>query len=168
MPTPILTTERLTLRPITLFDAADIHASLNHPDVPGWLTNVPYPYTLADAEDFIRNTAQSPEGHHWAIDAGTGLIGIISVASELGYWLNADHHSKGYMSEAARAVVAWHFAHTESDLISGYHVANRPSANVLTKLGFENTHQEDQIKVATGKPVKTQRMVLTKDRWRCT
>jgi len=53
-------------------------------------------------------------------------------------------------------------------LISGYHVANRPSANVLTKLGFENTHQEDQIKVATGKPVKTQRMVLTKDRWRCT
>lgn len=165
MTTPILTTPRLTLRPITLFDAADINAGLNHPDVPGWLTMVPYPYTLQDAEDFITDIAQGPDGDHWAIDAGTGLIGVISVGRELGYWLNASNHGRGYMTESAQAVVTHHFAHTDKDLISGYHVGNAASANVLGKLGFINTEIEEQIKVATGKPVKTQRMVLTKSTW---
>lgn len=165
MTTPVLKTARLTLRPITLFDAGAINTGLNHPDVPGWLTEVPYPYTLQDAEDFIRTVAQGSKGHDWAIDAGTGLIGIISLDSDLGYWLAADHHRQGFMSEAARAVVAFHFAQTDADLISGYHLGNAPSCNVLTKLGFTNTVIRDQIRVATGKPVKTQRMVLTKDRW---
>jgi len=163
MTTPILETQRLTLRPITLFDAADINVAMNHPDVPGWLTAVPHPYTLKDAEDFIRDIAQDPD--HWAIDGGTGLIGVISIRSELGYWLNADHHGKGFMSEAARAAVAYHFGLTDADLISGYHLGNAASCNVLTKLGFVNTGLKEQIKVATGKPVTIQRMVLTKDTW---
>ena len=165
MSTPILETQRLTLRPITLFDAADINAALNQPDVPGWLTNVPYPYTLSDAEDFIRDIAQDPDDPHWAIDAGAGLIGVISIGRELGYWLNADHHGKGYMTEAARAVVTYHFTQTDADLHSGYHLGNAASCNVLTKLGFVDTIVEEQIKVATGKPVNIQRMVLTKDSW---
>lgn len=163
--TPILTTERLTLRPLTIFDTGDINAGLNHPDVPGWLTSVPYPYTLKDAEYFIREIAQDPDDPHWAIDAGTGLIGVISIGGELGYWLNADYHGKGFMSEAARAVVCQYFKTTNDDLISGYHLGNAASANVLTKLGFQKTHIVTQIKVATGKPVQTQRMVLTKDIW---
>lgn len=168
MTTPILNTERLTLRPITLFDAADITACMNQPGVPGWLTAVPFPYTLKDAEDFIRKIAQGPEGHHWAIDAGTGLIGVISIGGELGYWLSADHHGKGFMSEAARAVVAYHFASTDADLQSGYHLGNAASCNVLTKLGFVDSFVDEQIKVATGKPVQIQRMVLSKDRWNTT
>jgi len=163
--TPTLITKRLTLRPITLFDAADINRGLNQAGVPDWLTNVPYPYTLEDAEFYIREMAQEPGTNHWAIDAGTGLIGVISNASELGYWLNADHHGNGYMTEAAQAVVKHHFGATDNDLLSGYHLGNAASANVLTKLGFAPAHVVEQIKVATGKPVKTQRMLLTKANW---
>lgn len=165
MTTPILTTARLTLRPITLFDAGDITKSLSNAAVAGWLTAVPYPYTLQDAEDFIRDVAQDPDDPHWAIDAGLGLIGVISCRAELGYWLDAAHHGKGYMTEAATAAINHHFGQTDDDLISGYHLGNTVSANVLRKLGFTDTRVEDEIRVATGKPVRTQKMHLTRAQW---
>jgi len=77
MATPILTTPRLTLRPITVFDAADITSGLSNADVTSWLTTVPYPYSLKDAEALITKITECVAGDHWAIDAGTGLIVVI-------------------------------------------------------------------------------------------
>jgi len=69
------------------------------------------------------------------------------------------------MTEAARAVVAYHFARTDDDLTSGYHLGNVASCKVLTKLGFRNTHVTEETKVAIGSTVPVQRMMLTKNDW---
>jgi len=158
-------TRRLVLRPLEMGDAPAIKAALNLWDVTQWLTNVPFPYALSDAEAFIPAVTAPGADPHWAIDAGDGLIGLISVRSELGYWLNYDYHGQGLMSEASEAVVAHHFAANDADLTSSYHLGNAASARVLTKLGFTNTHIETKTQVATDEQVDLQRMVLTKDRW---
>lgn len=160
-----LQTRRLLLRPVMSDDVPAIVAALSLWDVTQWLTNVPFPYTVHDAESYRALIAKGGGHSYWAIDAGEGLIGLISVRSELGYWLNYDYHGQGIMSEAAGAVVAAYFEATDSDLMSGYHLGNAASARVLTKLGFQNTHVETKMQVATQEPVEIQRMILTKDAW---
>lgn len=158
-------TRRLTLRPLAMADAPAVVKALGLWDVTQWLTNVPFPYARADAEEFIPTVTAPGADPHWAIDAGEGLIGLISVRSELGYWLDYDYHGQGLMSEAAEAVVAAQFAQSDADLVSGYHLGNGASARVLAKLGFTNTHVVTKTQVATQEPVDIQRMVLSKERW---
>lgn len=159
-------TRRLVLRPLQSADAPAIQQGLSLWDVTQWLTVVPFPYTLKDAQDFIRDCLENPQHRHWAIDAGEGLIGLISIKPDMGYWLDFNYHGQGIMSEAAEAIVADHFAQADIDLVSGYHAGNVASARVLEKLGFENAHIETQIQVATQEPVEIQRMILTTSNWK--
>lgn len=96
-------------------DAAAIKRGINNWDVVQWLTAPPFPYSLDDAHDFINQVI--PTITSWAIDAGDGFIGTISLAPDLGYWLAADYHGQRIMSEAAEAVVTWHFAQSEETLV---------------------------------------------------
>jgi RimJ/RimL family protein N-acetyltransferase len=85
-----------------------------------------------------------PGKAHFAIDAGTGLIGVATLDSELGYWLDRSAHGRGYMTEACIALLEWHFTARPGDVVpSGYHVGNAASASVQHKLGFvESGHRE--------------------------
>ena len=163
---PVLTTGRLTLRPPVAGDAPNIASALNQWSVTRWLTLVPYPYGIADAVEFLDGLKSHLDGAFWAIDAGEGMIGAISVKPDLGYWLAPEHHGRGYMTEAARAVIAWYFTHHDEPLISGYHVGNHASRGVLRKLGFQETHRERAYQVATDETVQIQRMALSPADWR--
>ncbi|MFZ1483370.1 MAG: GNAT family N-acetyltransferase [Paracoccaceae bacterium] len=166
-----LTSGRLALRPLVGGDAKAIAAGLGDWEVTRWLTTVPFPYGIADAHDFLHTIADDPEDRHWAIDAGQGLIGVvsgfgaISRVRSLDYWLSAAHHGKGFMTEAAGRVVDWHFAAATEPLRSGYHLGNARSARVLEKLGFQPGEVEADRQVSTGRMVDIQRMWLTRDRW---
>ena len=59
------------------------------------------PYTAKDAEYFITDIA--PNDTIWTIDDGTGLIGVIGVKPNLGFWLRSGLHGRGYMTQAADA-----------------------------------------------------------------
>ncbi|SEW11370.1 Protein N-acetyltransferase, RimJ/RimL family [Cognatiyoonia koreensis] len=163
--TPTLKTERLTLRPPLPTDATPITAALQNPNVHFWLTAVTQPYDFQDAENFLISCTHASANLHWVLDEGGGLIGLISIGSELGYWLRTEDHGRGLMTEAATAVVTDYFTYADDPLVSGYHLGNDASCNVLKKLGFVNTHIDAPIKSATGQPVPTQRMVLTKSLW---
>ena len=156
-----LRTERLTLRPIVGADVPAIVAALADWEVARWLTLVPWPYRAADAEAWIADVGVG----HWAIDAGEGLIGVISIKPDMGYWLARPAHGRGYMTETARAVVADHFRTTDAPLISGHYPDNVASRAVLRKLGFTDTHLETDRQVSTGREVSVQRMVLTREAW---
>ncbi|SEQ20469.1 Protein N-acetyltransferase, RimJ/RimL family [Loktanella sp. DSM 29012] len=158
---PRIATARLTLRPLVLADAAPVVAALNDWSVTQWLTNVPFPYSADDAAGWIAASQRDI----WAIDAGTGLIGVIDVlGGDLGYWLAPGAQGHGYMKEAARAVVAAYF--TQNDLlVSGYYPANAPSRTVLRGLGFRDTHVAMHDQIATGRAVPCQRMQLTRQDW---
>ena len=134
-------TPRLRLRPQVEADIPAIIDGLNDWEVARWLTVVPYPYTQADADEWMaRQTPPVPDRAHFAIDAGAGLVGVVTIDSELGYWLAIAAHGHGYMTEACVALLEWHFNAVPDHVVpSGYHVGNAASANVQRKLGFVET-----------------------------
>ena len=93
MTVPVLQTSDLTLRPLELTDASAITLDIANWDVSQWLSAVPYPYTIDDAEYFITQIVLKDT--IWAIDNETGLIVVIGVKPDLGYWLRSDLHGKG-------------------------------------------------------------------------
>ncbi|HVY51919.1 MAG TPA: GNAT family N-acetyltransferase [Devosia sp.] len=162
-------TPRLLLRPQREADIPAIMAGLNDWQVARWLTAVPYPYSRADAEEWIgRQTPPVPGQAHFAIDLqGAGLIGVATLDSELGYWLASSEHGRGYMTEACTALLEWHFASLPDSVVpSGYHAGNAASAAVQRKLGFVESGARDMRFVRSqGREVEHVNTSLTREQF---
>lgn len=162
MKAPTLITPRLTLRALRKSDAPEIARKIAPWGVIKWLSAPPHPYRLADAKWFIDNQG---DGVNWAITTNDAFLGVIGMPS-LGFWLAQAHQGRGYMSEAARAVLKWHFARSDDTVISGHMIGNHPSRAVLRKLGFTDTHVAEEFAEPLGENVQMQRMALAADQWR--
>lgn len=129
--------------------APSLAVSANDARVAKWLRDVfPQPYTLADAEAFIRFAAgENARGDFYrAIVIGGRAAGSISLSrgtdvnersAEIGYWLAPGDWGRGIMTQAVRAVCAKTF--TETDIVRIFAVpfaANAASRRVLEKCGF--------------------------------
>ncbi|MBO6717204.1 MAG: GNAT family N-acetyltransferase [Rhizobiaceae bacterium] len=137
----VLLTSRLTLRPPALPDAEEIALWLNNRNVSRMLGPVPYPYWPADAEEWIVGQFEKPEGLVYTIhrERLIGVVSIDEVGSEprLGYWLGEPWHGRGFMTEAAQALIAHAFATRQIRSISSSVFADNPaSMRVQEKLGF--------------------------------
>ena len=148
----IIGTRRLILRPLRESDAAAIFALFNDWNVMRWLSSPPWPYTRADAENFVRavlDPANDTAETAFAITLQDRLIGSIGLrrrpASNLqseaglnvGYWLGTPYWRHGYMTEALRALVNHVFALSGADAIfCGAFAENRASLRVQEKAGF--------------------------------
>ncbi|PQZ57453.1 MULTISPECIES: GNAT family N-acetyltransferase [unclassified Microbacterium] len=144
-----LTTERLVLRAPSEADVDAIANACQDPEIPRW-TTVPSPYTRGDAESFVRLVTGSwadDSEYVWGLHADGVLIGMIGLHNigdhftgrhaELGYWVTADARGKGYLLEAARAVIDWGFTGLGLARIRWQAVAgNIPSARAARALGF--------------------------------
>lgn len=136
--TPIRT-ERLILREPTLDDAPCYALGVGEYEVARFLTAVPYPYSLAMAVDWLRQARPATsERALLIIDLpGKGVIGCVSLLDELGFWIARPHWNRGYVTEAATAMLDWHFAGSDRDaVISSAHHNNVASLAVQKKLGF--------------------------------
>ncbi len=160
-----LSTARLTLRPPSASDAVWIAREIAHPDVAPKLTSLPHPYTLGDAEVWLDGLGQN--NGQYIVEAGDPIGSVTLKADpdhpELGYWLARGHWGQGYMTEAARAVLAAYFSVRPGPVPSGHVVGNVQSANTLRKLGFENTHIAAQT--TPRGVVEVQKMTLTRAAW---
>jgi RimJ/RimL family protein N-acetyltransferase len=141
---PVLKTTRLTLRPPEEADLDRIVELIGDYEVSKMLAVVPHPYTHQDGRDWLARTAGSVEDGEvvFAIDHGDGLMGCVSVGKlpsrpSLGYWLGRPYWGKGYMSEAACAVLTWVFEKHGIDTVFSQAMDENPaSLNVMRKLGF--------------------------------
>ena len=143
-----LRTERLILRDATLEDAPCYALGVGEYEVARFLTPVPYPYTLAMAVDWLRQARPAtPERSMLIIELpDMGLIGCVSLINELGFWIARPHWNQGYVTEAASALLDWHFAGTDRDMvISSAHHDNVASLAVQKKLGFVPTGREQRF-----------------------
>ncbi|WP_434810484.1 GNAT family N-acetyltransferase [Microbacterium sp. bgisy189] len=152
----MLRTARLELSIPTGTDVEAITAAAQDPEVPRW-TTLPSPYKRTDAEDFVRLSRSwwdENSEYTWAVRAGGQWIGMLGLhthksrpshrdhaggAAEIGYWMALQARGRGYLTEAAHAVVAWGFsaeglglARIEWRAIAG----NIPSARAARALGF--------------------------------
>lgn len=162
---PTLHADGITLRPLVAADADAVVSALSQWPVTRWLTVVPFPFEREHAFYFISEVATQPDDAHWAIDLGNGLVGVISVKPDLGFWLHPDVQGQGLMTRAAEIAVRHYFSTTDENLVSGFHLGNEKSEAVLRKLGFENTHVETALQISTQIQIEVQRMELTYQRW---
>lgn len=147
---PTLSTERLILRPYSLDDVSDVVRLIGDVRVSETLLNVPYPYYEQDAIDWISTREPmflSKANADFAITSGAtgeylGGIGLtfnpLMNYAELGYWVGLPHWGKGYVTEAARAVVDWGFRERNLNRILARHVPhNLASGRVMVKIGMQ-------------------------------
>ena len=147
----IIETPRLVLRPWRLEDAPALYAYAKNPNVgpnAGWKPHE----SLEESEKIIRELFLPSVGEEyvWAIvpkDAGVpcGSFGLeedgrrpgVPSCRSLGYVLGEEQWGKGYMTEAARAVLRFGFEEQGLGLITVNHFANnRRSRRVIEKCGF--------------------------------
>lgn len=161
---PRIETARLSLRPLTDADRPAIIDGVGNYDVVRWLSSVPYPYDDTHARAFLESDL-SAAGNCWGIEGDVGLQGVISINSELGFWLARNAWGKGYLTEAGDALIdAWFAVHDE-DLTSSAFVDNARSRHVLSKLGCVETGYGHRDSVALAQQVNAVEMTLTKPRW---
>ena len=134
-----LQTSRLLLRPPTPGDAPAYALGVGDYEVARFLTPLPYPYSLAMAADWLRSApSPTPERCLFIVELpGKGLIGCVSLGTELGYWIARPHWNRGYVTEAVTALLHWRFAALpEGAVTCAAHHNNRASLAVQRRLGF--------------------------------
>lgn len=162
---PTLRTPRLTLRRLQTDDADAIVDGVGNYDVSKWLGVVPYPYDRADAETFIARQIKAG-GPVWAICDPSGMVGLVGLVNELGYWLARPVWRRGYGFEAAHAVVSWWFSDADrAALSSGYFDGNFRSRDLLKALGFVGTHPAKRFSRSLNQEVTCHEMTLTRAEW---
>lgn len=160
-----LQTVRLTLRPFEDRDIAHLPVLLDDIEAVRHLALVPFPYTQADAEWFVNCGASTSLA---ITTESEGLMGAIGLSPHLGFWIGKTYRRKGYVFEAASALIARRFSQTDEDLTASYPLTNTPSQRLQEKLGFEPTERRMSHIRSLGHDVPVQGMVLTKSRWEST
>lgn len=115
---PVVAGERVVLRPWREEDAPRVVEACSDPVSRRWLPTLPWPYTLADAQWYIRSREEEhAQGTavYWCVadpddDRCLGSIGLMGLGrpsprNEIGYWAHPDARGRGVMTEACRLVL---------------------------------------------------------------
>jgi ribosomal-protein-alanine N-acetyltransferase len=126
------------------------------------LYEVPYPYTIEDAINFILASDKdfdSLRAIHFAIDynmyddSGNSfqrIIGIISLKNidlinkkaNLGYWIGEEFWGKGVATECVKLVIGYGFTELKLDKVSAcVYPENKASIRVLEKNGLSRNEE---------------------------
>ena len=143
-------TQRLLLRPGWADDAQPLHSAIAHESVVQTLAQLPWPYTLDDARDFLSLPRGGEDPVFLILDRTQGrpvLVGGVGIhaapgtgESEIGYWITPDCWGRGFATEAARAVVEIARHTLRLPRLTAYHFIDNPaSGKVLRKIGFKPT-----------------------------
>jgi RimJ/RimL family protein N-acetyltransferase len=143
---PVLETKRLALRAARLEDAKAVAALANDRRIAENTARIPYPYKLADAEQFIAGANKKGEAAYLVtlrdgtIVGACGLMFHYDDTPEIGYWLGVPYWNKGYATEALHALIDYAFTDLAHDAVqAGARVTNPASRRVLEKCGFQWT-----------------------------
>lgn len=158
-PQPTLQTPRLSLRPLRADDAPTLLRELSDVEVARETLNIPHPYSMARAEEFLADIPKRFEagrGVVWAIverapdarvaDAAAGeLVGAVGLnltrahrRAELGYWIAKSRWGQGIATEASRAVMAYGFDTLGLHRIDAHHFVENPASGaVMRKLRMQ-------------------------------
>lgn len=156
IPFPILTTERLTLRQLSIDDQQDIFALRSNPEINKFLDR-PLCKSPEDAINFINKVNENIEKNnsfYWAITLTDKkkLVGTICLfdfshennSCEIGYELMTQFQGQGIMNEAAQAVIVYVFQILKfQKIFACTHNDNENSTNLLLKFNFIQSKETD-------------------------
>jgi [ribosomal protein S5]-alanine N-acetyltransferase len=143
-----LRTERLLLRTPGLSDAADVYDFANSPGWNRYYINIPQPFTMKDADDYVSRFS-NPDSLATIVmlaivfddrDIGEIYLNMPQApydGAELGYSLSSKHWGKGFATEAGLAVIDWGFVtFSFNRIFATCDPRNTGSTRVLEKLGM--------------------------------
>lgn len=153
-------TKRLFLRHWRETDANDLFEYAKDPDVgpiAGWKPHT----SVAESLDIIKNVLCGAECYAICEKGGDSPIGCIELRlnghtdmtdrddeCELGYWLGKPFWGRGYMPEAAHALLCHAFFELGMTTVwCGYYNGNAKSKRVQEKLGFVYHHTCENVPV---------------------
>ncbi|MFH1699776.1 MAG: GNAT family N-acetyltransferase [Candidatus Zixiibacteriota bacterium] len=149
MKQPKLHTERIILRPFELSDAGVVQRLAGEFEIADTTILIPHPYEDGMAEEWISTHQPQFEAGEIAnfaitlIESGD-LIGAIGLVinqrhnhAEMGYWIGKPYWSKGYCTEAARAILEFGFTELSLHRIHAHYMTrNIASGKIMEKLGM--------------------------------
>ncbi len=175
MPRPELTTERLILRPFALGDAPAVQRLAAAREVAEGTLLIPHPYPEGAAEEWIRGHDEQSVNHIFAIAPRDGgeVMGAIGLhmerqheRAEIGYWLGVPYWGRGFVTEAAAAVVAYAFEHLGVNRVFAFHFARNPaSGRVLARVGMRPEGTMRQHLVKWGERVDVHYYGIVREDW---
>lgn len=150
MRVPTLVTERLRLRQFELGDDAGLHACLGDERLLRYW-DCPLSRNIQETRGWVRQLAKPAtpaESMAWAVadKASDECLGMVNYHHreagnrrlEIGYILRPDHHGRGLMSEAVRALMRYSIDRLQMHRIAAtIHPDNAASIRLVTRLGFE-------------------------------
>ena len=142
----VIKTERLRIKTPKIDDQVELTQLINDYDVVQWLSTIPFPYTVRDAEDFIERSQEKAlkhESYNFMIFQNNKLLGGIALTEfngpscELGYWLGKQYWGSGFATEAVGGILSFGFDELKlNNIFAAYKIGNEASKNVLKKCGF--------------------------------
>lgn len=178
MNTPIISTERLILKPLSLTDTEAVFVYRSDPEITRFQSF--FPTDQSEVEEFIlRNTLAFNTPDTWFQfgiylegsiigDIGIHFIGPFNSQCEIGYTLAREEHGKGYGQEAVTAVVGYLFGTLEKHrIVASLNPRNKPSVKLLERVGFRR--EGCFVKSYCNKGVWEDDLVyaLLAEEWRC-
>lgn len=156
-PGPELRTDRLLLRRWRVSDRPAFAALNADARV---MEHFPAPLSAADSDALAARADGAFDTHGfglWAVEVrgGPAFIGFVGLAVptfeapftpcvEIGWRLAADHHGRGFATEAARAALVYGFDVVGLDAIVSFTtVRNAPSRRVMEKIGLRHDPARD-------------------------
>ncbi len=156
LPLPEIRTPRLRRRGLVAADGLPIALYAGDRRIAEQTRSIPHPLPEGAAQAFVaRMLSPARDRDVWAIDAGEGLIGLISLKplgqgqSQIGYWVAPQAWNTGIASEAVRALVAAN-PHAARTLFAEVFQDNPASARVLTNAGFDYIGDAEAACLARG------------------
>jgi [ribosomal protein S5]-alanine N-acetyltransferase len=151
-PFPILVTERLTLRQLSLDDAQNIYALRSNSEINKYLARQPCK-SIEDATKFIQQITENinkNESLYWVITLNEGAVFVGTIClfdfsvelnkCEIGYELLPDFQGKGTMYEAVNKVMEYAFQSLKIQNIEAFtHKNNLKSTKLLEKIEYHKS-----------------------------
>ena len=145
----VIKAKRFMIRSYRKSDAPSLAENINNKKIYKALGDIPYPYSLNDARDFIDQTMKearkkNPSKLSFVIDIDGKVVGAVGFGpieghkAQIGYWLAERYWGKGIMTEAVKLVTKFGF--NELGFRRIYARAfpfNKASIRVLEKAGYK-------------------------------
>lgn len=155
-------TARLKLRPLAEGDVEDLWPYVSDPEFPRQMSWAAHEDKATTRDWLAASVKALADGTNirWGIVYGGKVVGCVGLEgikfqlaawrvdrAELGYWIAPSLHGKGFMTEAATAVVKYAFETIGLHKVTvGCLVENDASRRVIEKLGFRYIgRQEDDV-----------------------
>ena len=146
-------TERLVLKKLVDADKERLVSLIGDFRVSKTLSNVPYPYTLDDADEWLKIVDN--EEFNLNIFLNDNLIGGVGLTPaeddfyELGYWLGVEYWGQGYATESVMQLLNYAKSNIPCEKFkANVYKENVASRKVLEKNGFKRVEDREVFSIS--------------------